>query len=571
MAIDSLDIRFSVYDNASKPLTNINNKIQQVQGNVIHLNNRLKSASLGTNQYGAAVNDTTRGLSRFAKSGLQQAGYQVGDFAVQVAGGTSAIQAFGQQGSQLLGIFGATGAILGALVAIVAAVGTAFQKSGKDLSVLTDALGTLTVFSNGATSSLTGLKDVAKDVVNTIVNNFDMAIIAGGLFAAMYGVKVVKSLIMSATAATAGTVSFAAFSRVIIAGAFGAGSFTIAIQAMIATVLTLGNVLKSVGAILMRFAPTAIFAGLVFGIQAFLQLVKGAGSFGAAIDALLDVLTGFSFNTGNAFKKVSINIQNFFLSAARTVLSTVLELNKKLPSLFQFDLSGASDALDGVNKSLDANKSKLEQIGDVIGVPKEALEKLAELYKKGATDIDLFNVAVGRTKEQTEALKASVDSISQKFGDAFRDIIKGTKSMKDAFKSMAMAIIDELINVLIVKQLVGTFDAATGKGTGIAGAIGKVFSRIPGFANGGMVSSGKPVLVGEKGAELFIPHTAGRIEPNNNLGNGQVVVNQTINVSTGVQQTVRNEIQSMLPQIANASKAAVLDARRRGGSFANAF
>lgn len=52
---------------------------------------------------------------------------------------------------------------------------------------------------------------------------------------------------------------------------------------------------------------------------------------------------------------------------------------------------------------------------------------------------------------------------------------------------------------------------------------------------------------------------------------GGVIVNQTINVSTGVQQTVRAEIQSLLPQISNAAKAAVIDAKRRGGSFANAF
>ena len=52
---------------------------------------------------------------------------------------------------------------------------------------------------------------------------------------------------------------------------------------------------------------------------------------------------------------------------------------------------------------------------------------------------------------------------------------------------------------------------------------------------------------------------------------GGVTINQTIQVSTGVQQTVRNEIQSLMPQIASASKNAVLDARRRGGSFAAAF
>jgi len=64
--------------------------------------------------------------------------------------------------------------------------------------------------------------------------------------------------------------------------------------------------------------------------------------------------------------------------------------------------------------------------------------------------------------------------------------------------------------------------------------------------------------------ETVIDHTKGQ-------SGGQVVVNQTINVTTGVQQTVRAEIMGLMPQIQEASKAAVLDAKRRGGSFAGAF
>lgn len=47
-----------------------------------------------------------------------QAGFQVQDFTVQVAGGQSALIAFAQQGSQLAGIFGPGGAIAGAALAI---------------------------------------------------------------------------------------------------------------------------------------------------------------------------------------------------------------------------------------------------------------------------------------------------------------------------------------------------------------------------------------------------------------------------------------------------------------------
>ena len=70
------------------------------------------------------------GGNRFFRSGLQQTGYQVGDFAVQVANGTSAMQAFGQQAPQLLQIFGPIGAIVGAAVSVFAAVAVVFEKTG---------------------------------------------------------------------------------------------------------------------------------------------------------------------------------------------------------------------------------------------------------------------------------------------------------------------------------------------------------------------------------------------------------------------------------------------------------
>jgi len=52
------------------------------------------------------------------KNSMQQAGYQVQDFIVQVQGGQSALVAFSQQGSQLAGAFGPQGAVIGALLAL---------------------------------------------------------------------------------------------------------------------------------------------------------------------------------------------------------------------------------------------------------------------------------------------------------------------------------------------------------------------------------------------------------------------------------------------------------------------
>ncbi|EHM00526.1 hypothetical protein HMPREF9946_02566 [Acetobacteraceae bacterium AT-5844] len=65
-----------------------------------------------------AANDNVAGRMQRLGYIAGQAGFQIQDFAVQVAGGQNAMIAFAQQAPQLLGIFGTAGAIAGATVAI---------------------------------------------------------------------------------------------------------------------------------------------------------------------------------------------------------------------------------------------------------------------------------------------------------------------------------------------------------------------------------------------------------------------------------------------------------------------
>ena len=51
------------------------------------------------------------------------------------------------------------------------------------------------------------------------------------------------------------------------------------------------------------------------------------------------------------------------------------------------------------------------------------------------------------------------------------------------------------------------------------------------------------------------------------MGGGGVVINQNLNFSTGVVPTVRTEIMKMLPTISDVTKASVLEAASRGGTF----
>ncbi len=153
--------------------------------------------------------------------------------------------------------------------------------------------------------------------------------------------------------------------------------------------------------------------------------------------------------------------------------------------------------------------------------------------------------------------------------DAMVDLISGTRSAKDAFADMARSIIRDIIRMQVQQNITQPLNAAisgffTPAGGGVGGGGGK--------AIGGAVQAGKPYMVGERGTEMFVPNQSGAIIPNNRLGGGNgVIINQTINVTTGVQQTVRAEISQLMPQISEATKAAVMDARRRGGSFSAAF
>lgn len=73
----------------------------------------------------------------------QNVGYQVADMAVQIQGGTHWMVALGQQGSQTLAIFGMWGAIAGAVLAVGAALGTAYfgmNKAKGEAEELTDTL-----------------------------------------------------------------------------------------------------------------------------------------------------------------------------------------------------------------------------------------------------------------------------------------------------------------------------------------------------------------------------------------------------------------------------------------------
>jgi hypothetical protein len=128
---------------------------------------RRAGQSGGMAQMGRAANDAGASTGRLGQA-LGQAGFQIQDFATQVSSGTSALVALGQQGSQLLGMFGTGGALAGAAltVGLLAAqfVGLAEEATSLD-DVLKEQEETYKRLTDAAQRRLEGIENEAEAVL----------------------------------------------------------------------------------------------------------------------------------------------------------------------------------------------------------------------------------------------------------------------------------------------------------------------------------------------------------------------------------------------------------------------
>lgn len=102
------------------------------------INRSARTAASGADAFDASIEQTRRGLGGY-QGQVQNAAFQIGDFAVQVGAGTAASTALAQQLPQLLGGFGILGAVMGAVVAVAIPLGRAFLSSADGAKTLTEA------------------------------------------------------------------------------------------------------------------------------------------------------------------------------------------------------------------------------------------------------------------------------------------------------------------------------------------------------------------------------------------------------------------------------------------------
>lgn len=238
---------------------------------------------------------------------------------------------------------------------------------------------------------------------------------------------------------------------------------------------------------------------------------------------------------------------------------------------------------NNLGEFFDTTIAKIEAMKNAIGVNaggtsplfKPVTDELSDLRQGFKDWSDLL-------PDTTSNIKSLTNQGLNGLTDALTAGVTGAANFADAMKSMAKSVIDSLIKMLIQKYIVDAAfgaitsfiggQASTNRAGGYGASLGSAdpfnTSNFAPRAIGGSVQNGSPYMVGERGPEMFVPNSQGSIIPNSRMsGGGGVIVNQTINVTTGVQQTVRAEIASLMPQIANAAKGAVADAKMRGGNY----
>jgi len=147
-----------------------------------------------------------------------------------------------------------------------------------------------------------------------------------------------------------------------------------------------------------------------------------------------------------------------------------------------------------------------------------------------------------------------------------RGLMRALRSGKLGFEDlgrMALQVMDQIASKALGAGMDALF-AGLGGGNGTGGGAGLLSGLLgsfglPGRATGGSVSPARPYLVGERGPELFIPTSAGNVEPNHRLGSAQTNVRVAINLAQPRGSSTPAALQRSSRQVASASRRALQD------------
>tara|TARA_R110001592_G_scaffold75688_1_gene229013 strand:- start:646 stop:3159 length:2514 start_codon:yes stop_codon:yes gene_type:complete len=315
------------------------------------------------------------------------------------------------------------------------------------------------------------------------------------------------------------------------------------------------------------------------------------------IQALRDVFADEAalqglFEEAVALKNYTGSIDDFKKSIQDFITLTDTKLDGAQEAIFNIFNAGARDDIDLATAAIAANENALQEVFDTLLIVDAAFAQsgitfleFSEQYKRGVASMNEDTEEIKSTFMDT--LAPAIQSASLSFTTTLADaMLQGELSLthfRDFSKNIVSQIIAIFLQMMVVNKILKSIFGSGG--LGIEGfddlqtfSIGdgplgrRADSIAQGMAGGGAIQGGRATLVGERGPEIFVPNTGGKIMNNMNSknamgGGGTTVINQSINFATGIIPTVRAEVMQMMPQIADVTKAAVQESAMRGGTF----
>lgn len=228
---------------------------------------------------------------------------------------------------------------------------------------------------------------------------------------------------------------------------------------------------------------------------------------------------------------------------------------------------------------------RMEQQKRLVGVygeQRDQLEKVIEIENRLGDARQLTSQqqieAWAREELALENLREMQDdvfnTISGNVENFLMEIVGGTESIGDAFRSLISSIISDLYQQLVAKPAA---NAIGGFVTSLFSAKGNAFGAggVKMFANGGVVDSptafkysGGLGVMGEAGPEAIMPlkrNSQGKLGVAvENASSGDVKVTQVFQFSANGDESVKAIIKQQLPKIQENTVQAVIEAKRRG-------
>lgn len=355
----------------------------------------------------------------------------------------------------------------------------------------------------------------------------------------------------------------------------------------------LGFVTKSVGAAVTT-ASTAIQAYVATLRTYFISIAGGVATLSKAVVSGVNVIIG-------ALNKIpGIKIAEFDTSGLDNYIQAIKDAQKESISLgkaglasglkdsadqLKFALGETSAATDKASKSTDDYSEKVKTLMGDLAKNAKSTGNAEKSAQKDRHD------SLAEYQRDLEETRRKQEEVGNEIGDTLFNLARGYSSFRD----VAIKALDDVLRSMFRLSAGGT---DTG---GISGTLAKsVFSNFgglsflnssntaafssrstlslatsalsgaygPGFASGGsFVVQGNPGidrnLLSLNGQPIANVAKGETVAVGKSSGSG-VVVNQTINVSTGVQQTVAAEMARYMPAIKKQTVSAVEDAQRRG-------